>query len=154
MECGQNTRVSLFSIGAKRWPEIVAHYIKRIDPTGSHYDFSSDLIDLTWSLLEKRTTVIHVPALGYRLIDVGFTYISKEDFDAKDFDKSKFWITGSIIPNRLHPEFKMNATYEMHIRAYADNAAPAEYSCRIRVGTTFRDLTFEPRDDPRPPDRR
>ncbi len=129
-------------------------YIKRTDPTGSHYEFCSDLIDLKWSLLTVATTVFHVPSRGYRLLDVGHTYITAEDFLAKKLDNSKFWINGAIIPNRLVPELRMNATYEMHIRAYADNAAPAEYSCRIRVGTTFCDLTFEPCDDPRPRDQR
>jgi len=42
------------------------------------------------------------------------------------------------------------AAYEFHLRAYADNAAPVDFSCRVKVGRTFRDLTIEPCEDPRP----
>jgi hypothetical protein len=88
-------------------------YMKRIDPTGSHYVFRSDLIDLGWSMLREGATVLHVPSRGYRLLDVGHTYIAKENA----LDVTKFWIDGAIIPTRLIPELKMNAIYEMHIRA-------------------------------------
>lgn len=129
-------------------------YIRATDPAGMNFEFPTDLIDLKWSLLVQATTVLHVPSRGYRLLDVGHTYIAAADFDANNFERSGFWIDGAIIPNRLTPALRMNATYEMHIRAYADNAAPAEFSCRIILGTTFRDLTFEPCDDPRPRNRR
>jgi hypothetical protein len=129
-------------------------YIKRTDPTGSHYVFRSDLLNLNWSLLREAARILHVPSRGYRLLDVGHTHISESDFSAAKFDKSIFWIDGEIIPNRLLPELRMNTTYEMHIRAYADNAAPAELSCRVILGNTFRDLTFEPYSDPRPRDQR
>jgi hypothetical protein len=125
-------------------------YIRRTDPTGTHFVFPTDLIDLKWSLLLQATTVFHVPSRGYRLLDVGHTHISAQDFAANNSHKTIFWIDGAIIPNRLVPELRMNATYEMHIRVYADNAVPVEFSCRIRLGATFRDLAFEPCDDPRP----
>ncbi len=112
--------------------------------------FRSDLIDLNWSLLVTSTTLFNVPSRGYRLLDVAQTYIAKEN----NIDVTKFWITGPIIPNRLVSELKINATYEMHIRPYADNAAPAEISCRITVGNTYRDLTLERCGDPRPRDER
>jgi hypothetical protein len=124
-------------------------YIKRIDP-GSHYEFATDLIDLKWSLLEKPVTFFNVPSGGYRLVDVGHTHISASDFASQKLNYSMFWIDGAILPNRLIPELKMNAAYEMHIRAYADNATPVEFSCRITVGTTFRDISLVPCGDPRP----
>jgi len=88
-------------------------YIKRTDPAQSHYVFRSDLIDLIWSLSHPANTVFHVPSRGYRLLDVGHTQISAEDFDANRLDRSIFCIDGARIPNRLTPEFRMNATYEM-----------------------------------------
>jgi hypothetical protein len=125
-------------------------YIRRSDPSGSQYAFRTDLIDLKWSLLEQSATLFHVPSGGYRMLDVGYTRISASQFAAGNLHSSIFWIDGAIIPNRLAPELKMNAAYEMHIRAYADNASPAEFSCRVVVGPTFRDLTFVSCDDPRP----
>lgn len=125
-------------------------YIKRTDPTGSQYVFRSDLIDLKWSLLKQSATLFHIPSGGYRLLDVGHTHISVSEFVARKFDSAGFWIDGDIIPNRLAPELKMNAKYEMHVRAYADNASPVEFSCRLEVGATFRDLTLVACDDPRP----
>jgi hypothetical protein len=125
-------------------------YIRRTDPTGSHYVFHSDLIDLYWSLQVNGTSLFNVPSRGYRLIDVGQTYVAKENGS----DIIKFWITGAIIPNRLVSELKINATYDLHIRAYADNAAPVEIACRITVGNTYRNLDLQPCADPRPRDQR
>jgi hypothetical protein len=125
-------------------------YIKRTDPTGSDFVFRTDLIDLKWSLLEKPVTTFNVSSKGHRLVDVGHTYIAKSDFDAQQLHKSGFWIDGAIIPLRLKDELKMNATYEIHVRAYADNASPQELSCLIDVGDTFRKMTFERCNDPRP----
>jgi hypothetical protein len=129
-------------------------HIKRTDPQGTNVVFATDVIDLKWSLQVNPSTVFHVPSRGYRLIDVGHTNVSAADFDENQQSPSNFWIDGAIIPNRLIPEFRMNATYEMHLRAYADNAASAEFSCRIKLGNTFRDLTLERCDDPRPRDQR
>jgi hypothetical protein len=153
----------------QKWARLVVHnqggtlaknccasidYIKRIDPTGSHYVFRSDLVDLNWSLLIEPRTLLHVPLGGHRLLDVGHTDISDADLTANKVSGTRFSIAGANIPQRLIAEFRMNATYEMHIRAYADNAAPVEYSCRIQVRNTFRDLSFEPCSDPRPRDQR
>jgi hypothetical protein len=129
---------------------VAIDYIKRKDPTGSDFVFRTDLIDLRWSLLENPVTTFNVSSKGHRLVDVGHTYLAKSDFDAQRFHKSGFWIDGALIPNRLKDELKINATYEVHIRAYADNASPREFSCCIGLGDTFRDLTFERCHDPRP----
>lgn len=112
-----------------------------------------------WAVIGK--TVIHLPSRGYRLLDVGHTFVSVVNHSVSPngalnpvFGKPAFMIDATHIPNWLFPELKMNATYEIHIRVYADNAAPAECSCRIKVGTTFSDLGLEPCADPRPRDHR
>jgi hypothetical protein len=132
----------------------VIDYIKRTNPAAADYVFRSDQIDLYWTLLREASTVLHVPARGYRLLDVGHTEIFENQLTAGNFHNSSFRIDGAILPNRLIPELRMNATYDMHIRTYADNAAPVEMSCRLTVGNTFRDVTFQPCDDPRPREQR
>jgi hypothetical protein len=119
---------------------VFVDYIRRTDPAGSPYVFHSDLLDLQWSLLRSDTTVLNIASGGYRLLDVAFT---------SDGDPPKFCIA-ALLPNRLIPELKMNALYEIHMLAYADNASSKEFSCRIAVGATHTDLTIERCDDPRP----
>lgn len=112
-------------------------YIRRTDPAASHFHFRSDLVDLKWSLLTEARTAFDIPLRGYRLLDVGHTYISNADVVAKNLSNSKFWIDGAILPERLLAELRMNANYEIHIQAHADNAAPVEFSCRIRLEAPF-----------------
>jgi hypothetical protein len=123
-------------------------YIKRTDPTGAHWVFHNDLLDLKWSALLSDTTILNVASGGYRLLDVGVIFIPKESTEPR------FSIPALVHPIRLLPELRMNAEYEVHIRAYGDNAAPAEFSCRMRVGRSLSDLTIERCDDPRPPQER
>jgi hypothetical protein len=68
---------------------------------------------------------------------------------AMDADTSVFEMCGQI-PRRLANEIKMDAVYEVHLHAYADNAAAVNFSCRIKAGKTLHDLTIEPCKDPRP----
>jgi hypothetical protein len=125
-------------------------YLKRTDPAGTHFIFRTDLIDLKWSLSHVPTTLRHVPVHGYRLLDVAHSSISKDDLNAGKHGSNVFWIDGDIIPQRLVDEFRMDADYEFHAWIYGDNAAPIEYSFRVKAGRTLHDLVIEPCADPRP----
>jgi len=123
-------------------------YVRRIDPKGAQYVFQSELIDLKWSLLGD--TLRHVPAGGYRLLDVAHTQVSAADLQAGNHATTIFWIDGERLPERMTPELKTNAVYEMHFLVYGDNAAAVEFSCRVKVGNSVRELSIERCADPRP----
>jgi hypothetical protein len=90
-------------------------------------------------MLRDATTLKDVPAHGYRLLDVAHTSISKSDANAGKHAVTVFWIDGETVPQRLVDDFKLNAIYEFHVRIYADNAAPIEYSFRVKVGGDYGD---------------
>ena len=127
-------------------------YLKRKGgPTGTEYIFKEDMIDLGWSHSPGGTK--NIPSRGFWRLDIARNEISRVNLETKNHSANKFAV-GVASPTRLLHHLMMDAEYELHLRAYADNAAPADFSCRVKVGKTFHDLTIEQCHDPRPTDAR
>jgi hypothetical protein len=115
-------------------------YVKRIDPEGTEFVFSTDLIDLPWS----NGMANKIPAKSRRLVDV---VSNQQEVNAS----SENFLFGfaSPVPVRLANELKTPAAYELHALVYADNCKPAELSFRVKVGRTWDELEIESCSDPR-----
>jgi hypothetical protein len=119
----------------------VIEYVKRTDPIGAELIFRTDLLDLKWSM--SGQTMRHIPARGYRLVDLAHCMIAAVDLTAGNHGATRIWIDAEQVPQRLIDELKMNTKYEIHLRVYGDNAAPVAFSCRINVGSRLETLNFE-----------